>query len=234
MKTVIGATLCALLVLGSPLLVATGAPTPSSPPDWFWGCWTVERLLPTSGVHGISQEQADAIIGRHIVFGRTCVRSGEVVLAGPEYSVSLLTELQFFEGGRATLKQLGINADKVILVHLTKPQRQFTPFPGDYVYLREKDVVIEVENTYFLAKRARPDVGECTCGRRRQDEGLCVKLPTGLRRVENYADEVLFPAHGWGPVTSRVPVETREKDGVFISIDSRIVDRARSRAWSGR
>lgn len=163
MKAVIAAGLCALLVLVSPLLVATGAPTQSSPPDWFWGCWTVKRLLPTSGVHGISQRQADAIIGRHIAFGRTCVRSGDVVLAGPEYAVSLLTGGQFFEAGRATLKQIGINAGRVTLVHVTKPHGEFAPFPGDYVYLREKDVVIEVENTYFLAERARPDEKACTC-----------------------------------------------------------------------
>jgi hypothetical protein len=48
------------------LLVAAAPMSEESPPSWFWGCWVVTKSLPTAGISGISEKQADGIIGTRI------------------------------------------------------------------------------------------------------------------------------------------------------------------------
>lgn len=156
---------CAL-VFCLPLAGVGGGTPQKPPPKWFWGCWVVTKSLPTSGSFGISQKQADAIIGTRIMFTPTCARSGRTVIQSPKYSVKTLSALDFFKLGYFPLSQIGIGGRQVTEVALSLPGNlSDLDFPGSEVYLRDKDkdIVINVENQSFLAVRAKPGDGACTC-----------------------------------------------------------------------
>jgi hypothetical protein len=163
MRKTIG-RICCVLVVVTPLLSLDKRESPlSAPPHWFWGCWVVKKLLPTSGVSGLSQKQVDAIIGTRLVFSKTCARSGDVVAPSPEYSTTVLSNRDFFSLGYVPLGQIEVKDSKVVRVQLTKPELSDLEFLGDDVFLRKEDIVIEVENDYFVAGRAMPDDADCTC-----------------------------------------------------------------------
>jgi uncharacterized protein YecT (DUF1311 family) len=158
------ALICCVLVLNVALLTGANSESPpTSPPQWFWGCWVVKKLLPTSGVSGLSKEQVNALIGRRLVFGKSCARSGNAVAQSPVYSTSVLSDRDFFSLGYASLAQIGVKDNKVVRVQLTKPEFSDLDFAGNDVFLRENDVVIEVENDYFVAERAKSEDAACTC-----------------------------------------------------------------------
>ena len=155
----------ACLVALSLLLVGAAKPTPKkSPPRWFWGCWVVTKSLPTAGISGLSQKQGDAIIGTRISFAPTRARSGHAVIRSPEYSVRIISARDFFKLGYFPLSQIGIHGRQVteVLVHLPGNMSDLD-FPGSQVYLRNKDIVINVENQSFLAVRAKPGDSDCWC-----------------------------------------------------------------------
>lgn len=154
-----------LLLLSVLLLGAAKPVPPNSPPSWFWGCWTVTKLLPVTDASGLSPKQEKAIIGKRIVFSPTCARSGRTVVKSPAYSVKVVSDRDFFRlGYYVELSQIGVRARQVTEIQVTLPDNlSDLDFPGNYVYLREKDIVIAVEGDYFLAERAKPGDAACTC-----------------------------------------------------------------------
>lgn len=159
---------CVVAVTIALLASATSEPSPASPPQWFWGCWVVKKLLPTSGVSGLSKEQVDAIIGRRVVFGKSCARSGAAVAQSPVYSTSVLSDRDFFSLGYASLAQIGVKDNKVVRVQLTKPEFSDLDFAGNDVFLRENDLVIQVENDYFVAEKSKSDGTGCACEKKKE------------------------------------------------------------------
>lgn len=157
------ALICCVLVFTVALSTVANVELPTSPPQWFWGCWVVKKLLPTSGVSGLSKEQANALVGRRLVFGKSCARSGDAVAQSPVYSTSVLSDRDFFSLGYASLAQIGVKDNKVVRVQMTKPEFSDLDFAGNDVFLRENDLVIEVENDYFVAERAKSEDAVCTC-----------------------------------------------------------------------
>ena len=157
-------TCCAFLWIFAFVLLGTASPALApSPPSWFWGCWVVTKSLPTAGISGLSQKQADAIIGTRIMFAPTCARSGRTVIQSPKYSVKTLSARDFFKLGYFPLSQMGIHEQQVTEVGLILPDNlSDLDFPGSQVYLRKKDIVINVENHSFLAVRAKPGDAACT------------------------------------------------------------------------
>jgi hypothetical protein len=124
----------------------------------------VTKSLPTDGISGISQQEADAIVGTRIMFAPTCARSGRAVIHSPKYSVMILSAGDFFKLGYFPLSQIGIHEQQVAEVRLTLPDNlSDLDFPGSEAYLRGKDIVINVENHSFLAVRAKPGDAACTC-----------------------------------------------------------------------
>jgi len=156
-------TCCVLVFTIALSTVANSESPPTSPPQWFWGCWVVKKLLPTSGVSGLSKEQVNALVGKRLVFGKSCARSGDAVAQSPVYSTSVLSDRDFFSIGYASLAQIGVKDNKVVRVQLTKPELSDLDFAGNDVFLRENDLVIEVENDYFVAERAKSEDAACTC-----------------------------------------------------------------------
>lgn len=146
------------------LLVMCAWPQPTAPPSNFWGCWVVRKALPTAGISGLSPAQEKAMIGRRIVFTPTCARSGGTVIKSPKYSATVLSERDFFQLGYVRLGEIGIKEDKVTVVTLDLPGHlSAADFPGVHAYLRKTDIVFDVENDYFVAKRAKPNGADCTC-----------------------------------------------------------------------
>ncbi len=144
--------------------LATATPMAKlSPPSWFWGCWLVTKSLPTAGVSGLSQKQVDAIIGTRIRFSPAYARSGCAVIRSPKYSVTVLSAREFFKLGYFPLSQIGVHGQQVTEVQIHLPVNMSDmKFPGSRVYLRRKDIIINVENQSFLAVRAK--TGEaCGC-----------------------------------------------------------------------
>lgn len=159
------ALLMGALALPSPLLPGTRPTRPTSPPAWFWGCWVVKKPLPVTAVVGIGPKEEKAIIGTRIVFTPTCARSGKTVIESPAYKVTGLSAEEFWDLGRYPLSQIGIRAPRVTQVSLDLPNGMSDlDFPGNYVYLRKKDIVIDVENVAFLAVKAGGPA--CTCSSR--------------------------------------------------------------------
>lgn len=154
-------TCCAFLGIFILALVATAKP--ADPPSAFWGCWVVTKMLPTPGISGLSQKQVDAIIGTRLVFTPACARSGHTVARSPEYSTRVLSDRDFFKLGYVSLKQIGVTEQQVTQVSLVKPELSDLDFLGDYVFLRSKDIVIEVEGDFFVAEKAKPGDAACAC-----------------------------------------------------------------------
>ncbi len=156
--------ICWILLLLIPLLsLGENNPASSAPPNWFWGCWVVKKLLPTPGVSGLSPKQVDAVIGTRLVFRPTCARSGHRVARSPMYSTTVLSDRDFFALGYVALSQIGIRENKVVRVQLAKPELSDLDFLGNDVFLRKTDIVIYVENDFFVAERAKPNDAACTC-----------------------------------------------------------------------
>jgi hypothetical protein len=147
---------CFLIVIICPLASLAQTKEKTSPPSWFWGCWVVSKPLPTPGVSGLALEQVRAISGTRVIYQPSYARSGQSVASGPEYSTTTLTSQEFLSLGYVRLKQIGIPDDSVIRVQLVKPEFSDLVFPGNDVFLRKSDLVIEVENNYFVAERAKP------------------------------------------------------------------------------
>lgn len=126
------------------------------PPSTLWGCWTITKMLPTAGVSGLSPERVKAIIGTRLVLTPSCARSGRTVVSSPAYSTSVLSDREFFELGYIPLSQIGIHQKRVTRVRLLNPELSNIDFVGTDVFLRKTDIVIEVENDYFVAKRLGP------------------------------------------------------------------------------
>lgn len=162
---IIGVRRTPLLVLSLLLLGAAKPVPPKSPPGWFWGCWTVTKLLPVTDASGLSAKQEDAIIGKQLVFTPTCARSGRTVVKSPAYSTKIVSDRDFFRlGYYVELSQIGVHAKQVTEVDVALPSNlSDLDFPGNNVYLREKDIVIEVEGDYFVAERAKPSDPACRC-----------------------------------------------------------------------
>lgn len=139
------------------------AAMPTPPPDSILGCWVVTKLLPTPGISGLSQKQADAIVGTRLVLTPTCASSGHVLVRSPEYSTKVLSDRDFFKLGYVSLSQIGVTEQKVTQVTLVNQNMPDIGFLGHNMFLRTSDIVIEVENDYFVAKRAKMGGSACTC-----------------------------------------------------------------------
>ena len=163
MKTSAIRVFCAgLLLLPGLFLGAAEAAPVASPPHWFWGCWVVTTDLPTSGISGLSQKQVNTIIGTRLVFMPSYARSGHTAIQSPKYSVNIQTKQQFFGGSYISLNQIGVHKKQVTEVIVNLPLNlSDLNFPGYDVYLRNKDIVIVVENVFFSAGRAKP--GDAAC-----------------------------------------------------------------------
>jgi hypothetical protein len=145
------------------LFVLFATQKPEQPPSTLWGCWTITKMLPTAGVSGLSPERVKAIIGTHLVLTPSCARSGRAVVSSPAYATSVLSDREFFELGYIPLSQIGIHQKRVTRVRLLNPELSNIDFAGADVFLRKTDIVIEVENDYFVAKRVKFDDGVCNC-----------------------------------------------------------------------
>ncbi|HXP81760.1 MAG TPA: hypothetical protein VN976_17785 [Verrucomicrobiae bacterium] len=142
-------------------LLAVAMPTP--PPDSILGCWVVTKLLPTPGISGLSQKQVNAIIGTRLALTSTCASSGHVLVRSPEYSTKVLSDRDFFKLGYVSLSQIGVKEQKVTQVTLVNPNMSDMGFLGHNMFLRTSDIVIEVENDYFVAERAKMGESACKC-----------------------------------------------------------------------
>lgn len=141
--------------------------SPKVPPKWLWGCWVVTKLLPVTDASALSQEQEKAMIGRRIVFGPSCARSGQTIVKSPAYSTKTVSREDFFRlGYYVELTQIGVHAKQVTEVDLALPDNlSDLDFPGNMTFLREKDIVIVVEGDYFVAEKAKPGDPGCKCER---------------------------------------------------------------------
>jgi hypothetical protein len=134
-----------------------------APPPSYWGCWIVKKVMPTVGITGLSQKQANAVIGTRLVFTPACARSGSTVVQAPTYSVKVLSSREFFGISYIPLKQIGIEAQQVTEVDLLKAGVSDLDFYGTEVFIRQKDIVIDVEGTFFLAERVKGGDALCKC-----------------------------------------------------------------------
>ena len=144
-----------LVMLSCPFALSGQTKELESPPSWFWGCWVVSKPLPTPGVSGISLEQMRAIIGTRIVYQQKYARSGNKIAPSPGYTATVLSGQDFLALGYVRLSQIGIEENKVARIQLVKPELSDLEFPGNDVFLRKSDLVIAVENSYFVARRAK-------------------------------------------------------------------------------
>src|SRR5713226_2350985 len=131
-------------ILGLAVALTTVA-LASNPPAALQGCWTVKRDLRAPGIVGLSQKDIDKIVGTRIVYSESCAMSGRNLLASPGYETTTLSEREFFEYARVSLKQVGIPGTTVTQVSLTGTQALQTRFVGGLVFLGGKNPVIEVE-----------------------------------------------------------------------------------------
>jgi len=152
---------CAVFGILAFALFAAAMPAP--PPDSILGCWVVTKLLPTPGISGLSQKQVNAIIGTRLVLTPTCARSGHVLVRSPEYSTKVLSDRDFFKLGYVSLSQIGVKERSVTQVTIINQNMSDMGFLGHNMFLRTSDIVIEVENDYFVAERAKLGGNACTC-----------------------------------------------------------------------
>jgi hypothetical protein len=127
------------------------------------GCWTVKRDLRAPGIVGLSQKEINRIVGTRIFYSESCAKSGRTVLVSPGYETATLSEREFFEYARVSLKQVGIPGTSVTQVSLTGTQTLETRFVGGIVFLGGKNPVIEVEGVFFELEKAKPGNSGCTC-----------------------------------------------------------------------
>lgn len=169
MKTLENAV-CSLCILAitSPMLAASKRRPPKSLPSWFWGCWVVgsQMDVPTA-VFGLSIKEAESIPGTRLIYARSWARSGRTTLRPTSYSVRVLTSEEFLEdhhgsASEVDLPQIGIHGPSVTEVEVALPANlSDVGFPGNDLYLRKRDIVIEVENAFFPAEKAMPGDPQC-------------------------------------------------------------------------
>lgn len=174
MKHVMGVLLCACaLALPSQVQAAPRrgrTESLKSVPNWFWGCWVVKNEIPVATTStAVSSKEAKAIIGTRVIYTPTSASSGRTVVSPASYSVKVLSATGFTDeyygsANYVELKQIGIHNQHVTEVELALPDGLSDfDFPGNDVYLRKDDIVIEVENAFFVAEKAKPGDSQCVC-----------------------------------------------------------------------
>lgn len=135
-----------------------------SPPNWFWGCWVVTKVLPTSAIIGIGPEKEKSILGTHVAYAPDYARAGNAVIHSPQYTVDRLSQRQFFDFGHYPLSDIGIHKKHVLMVSISLPSDMSDlNFIGATVFLRDHDLVLNVENDTFLAVRVKNEAALAQC-----------------------------------------------------------------------
>ena len=84
-------------------------------------------------------------------------------MQAPAYNAKVLSSREFFELNYVSLKQIGIEANQVTEVDLLKAGVSDLDFYGTEVFMRQKDIVINVEGTFFVAERTKDGDASCKC-----------------------------------------------------------------------
>jgi len=140
---------CRLVLLALTLMAVSAAQPPAS----LWGCWQVKRDIRTPNIAGLSQAEANRIIGRRIFYSESSAKSRDIVLKPPDYETTTLSAETFFENTYVPLDRLGIPGKSVIRINLRSSDKVLKRVPGDLVYLGGKHPVIEVEGVFFELTR---------------------------------------------------------------------------------
>lgn len=170
-------------------------------PSWFWGSWQIVSVLqpyePYAPAGAVTSEVSSALVGRTFTLKPHCASlaatgtdrtmpDGRVLVRDPEYSavVQRSNERGYGEWGYFPLRNLGIAGTSAVEVTVMSRPRSVplrVALVGIDVYLRGGALVVEVEGSYLLARKALKAM-PCACsaipgGKRSLVKGIPPRRP---------------------------------------------------------
>ena len=126
-------------------------------PTALFGTWKVKQILPTTNIAGLSQEQADSLIGTCVAYSDSSATSAGVLLRPPGYKTSVWSVTEFFQHRFSHLEELGISDTIVTVVELEGGDDLPVAFFGGTVFMKKKTIVVDYEGIFFELARVKAD-----------------------------------------------------------------------------
>jgi hypothetical protein len=148
--------LCAALSVT--MAQATELNATSNPPTSVCGRWVVKQLLLTTNVQ-TSPASLRKYLGYTAEYSASEMRFGKSVIPHPSYSISRLSESEFFSQNTIPLSQLGISDKAVDEIVVKDSAGKDVVRPGADLFVRNRDQLItQWDGGYFVLVRK----GTCT------------------------------------------------------------------------
>jgi len=151
----------AMLIVGAQCLLHAQAI-----PKTLWGKWTITRILPTTTIACLDENEARAFLRTELEYSAESFRWQTTVHSNANAETTTVTDQQFHDensgmgtlSSQVTFKQLGIKGKQAVKIFITHPPARVVAgtveIPGDRVLIKDQDtIVVGVCAVYFEAKR---------------------------------------------------------------------------------
>ncbi len=127
----------------------TNLATSARPPASVCGRWVVKRVLRTANVQ-TSPTSLEKYLGVRALYSSSEMRFGEDGIRHPLYSVSRLSDVEFFRKSTVPLTQLGIRAKSVVVVEVRDSAGKDVVRPGTELFVRSgSEIITTWDGGYF-------------------------------------------------------------------------------------
>lgn len=120
----------------------------------FFGVWELTKILP-GYISGLTQEEAEAYIGKQVTYMPLYCEYEEQVLHQPHYKYEQLPTSDFIEGYKLSNQDWNIKEDYITRVEVYQDETQMEPWQ-EYVssfFIIDSHLIINIEGDFFQMDR---------------------------------------------------------------------------------
>jgi len=121
-----------------------------SDPPKFSGAWEIAMEVPTRGIVGLTQEEANSYLGTKISYSNESATFGDDICRIPNYKTTEIKEDDFFSGTYNSFKELSINGEYILRVELKCESKSKDWFYGSSFYYNDENrLLILIDGVWF-------------------------------------------------------------------------------------
>lgn len=120
----------------------------------FFGGWKITKVLP-GYISGLTQEEADAYIGRQVTYMPSYCEYDGKILHHPHYKYEQLPTSEFIDGYKLSNEDWNIEEEYITRVEVYQDETQTQPWQ-EYVssfYIIDSHLIINIEGDFFQMDR---------------------------------------------------------------------------------
>lgn len=121
----------------------------------FYGKWQITKMIETSNISALGEEQIDAIIRKELTYSPEMAQYDSNICNNPFNEMTEIEAEEFMIGHKLSLKELGIDDGKVIVIDVYEDNgRKPWDSIGNYLLVKSPNTLITmVEGVYFEMQR---------------------------------------------------------------------------------